>query len=281
MSDNTYPQGFKGVWIPLNIWDMDELDIWDKHVLSEINFLDNHNDGGDYCFASNQYLSQLLKCSERTISRSISHLKDLGLVSVVKTDGRRRWIESRVDKCASQSRQIGEADSHDWRDNNIPIKKEEKYKSFDRVLQNEERGGERDDFSYFILYQQIDRACMSIDCDEFYRDVSDIFEYFYEVRKRFLNYPYPKYKDRTIKEVVNAIVENITETDSSVDEYKQYILNYFNTKFKGNDQGKCDYSIRHFVTVLKIRDFEREKRHYVTDFNDPDFGREVYETEFE
>lgn len=51
-----------------------------------------------YCWASNEYLAQLYKCGERTISRCISQLADLGFirVEIVPNKGSKGNVERRI-----------------------------------------------------------------------------------------------------------------------------------------------------------------------------------------
>lgn len=67
---------FKGVWIPKDIWLNKELSVVDRCLLAEINSLD----GEDHCFATNEYFAEFFNVSEATIKRSISQLKQLGLI---------------------------------------------------------------------------------------------------------------------------------------------------------------------------------------------------------
>ena len=84
---------FKGVWIPKEVWLSEELDIIDKVVLTEITSLDNKETG---CYASNSYLASFCNCSERKISSSIAKLSRLKLIDIFKTDGRKRYIHSKI-----------------------------------------------------------------------------------------------------------------------------------------------------------------------------------------
>lgn len=56
------------------------------------------SDETGYCWASNNYLAQLYRCGERTISRSISQLADLGFirVEIVPSKERTGNIERRI-----------------------------------------------------------------------------------------------------------------------------------------------------------------------------------------
>ena len=91
---------FKGVWIPKEIWLDTELTMLDKVILVEINSLDNGDTG---CYASNEYLSEFCNCSVSKVSESISKLKKLGYLELIKTDGRHRYLRSRLLKNRRQT----------------------------------------------------------------------------------------------------------------------------------------------------------------------------------
>lgn len=108
-------RSFDYMVIPMFIWDNSNLTAIDRNVYAEINSLDNHLNGGDYCYASNTYLADFCGCSERKISDSIHKLVEMGYIRVVKSDGRKRWIESllkeRLEKFANQTSKNCEADT--------------------------------------------------------------------------------------------------------------------------------------------------------------------------
>lgn len=82
-------RNFKGIWIPKEIY-LDERLSWTERILiGEIESLDNENG----CFASNAYFSKFLRVSERTISESISKLKELNYISLDCFDGRKRKLK--------------------------------------------------------------------------------------------------------------------------------------------------------------------------------------------
>jgi len=89
-----YPRDFEGVWIPKEIYLHENLNALDKIIFAEINSLDNHLSGGDYCFASNEYLAKFCGCSIRKVSEQINKLVSMGYLRIVRMDGRKRWIES-------------------------------------------------------------------------------------------------------------------------------------------------------------------------------------------
>lgn len=91
---------FKGVWIPRIIWIDTRLSGNDKVLLAEIDSLDNSI---DHCFASNKYFADFLQVSTRTISRSISKLKEYGYITDLGTDNNNnRHIKSNVKVIAEE-----------------------------------------------------------------------------------------------------------------------------------------------------------------------------------
>lgn len=71
-------RGFKGIWIPRDLWISKDLSIQDKVFLAEIHSLDN--DEG--CIASNKYFANFFGLSKSSVSRIVSTLKKKGYVSV-------------------------------------------------------------------------------------------------------------------------------------------------------------------------------------------------------
>ena len=109
MQHDTIPtevRQFRGLWIPNEIL---ELDI---PVIAKLLWADIHSFTGRDAsfFKSNERIAKDYQCSQRTVSRSVTILKEHGLIDVV-TDGRLRKCRSRVDNLSMQVRQIGEADS--------------------------------------------------------------------------------------------------------------------------------------------------------------------------
>ena len=83
----------KGIWIPLEIWQDSTLSWNEKILLMEI---DSFTSQGKECYISNEYIAELLGVSERSASRCLSHLIESGYVRLVRTDGRKRYIESDI-----------------------------------------------------------------------------------------------------------------------------------------------------------------------------------------
>lgn len=87
---------FKGVWIPKDIYLNSDLNWTDKLLLIEIDSLDVDENKHGGCFASNAYFAKFLGVTEKTISTSISKLKDLDLIYQASFNGRTRVLKSRL-----------------------------------------------------------------------------------------------------------------------------------------------------------------------------------------
>lgn len=81
---------FKGVWIDKSIWLDKNLSATEKVILAEIDSLNNENG----CYASNSYFAEFCQCSEKTVSRAITKLIQLGYVIRKSFDGRSRVLET-------------------------------------------------------------------------------------------------------------------------------------------------------------------------------------------
>lgn len=102
---------FKGVFIPKEIWLNSDLNLTDKAVLVEIDSLDNGKDG---CYASNKHFSEMLGCTERQASASVTKLIKMGFVEVIRFDGRTRYLRSLMkEKCVEQDHENCEAESRE------------------------------------------------------------------------------------------------------------------------------------------------------------------------
>lgn len=106
---------FKGVWIPREVWLDKRLSALDKVILTEIDSLDQGDNG---CYASNQHLAEFCQCSERKVSDAVTKLIKCGYVSVAGFDGRKRTLRSnlsnvrgRLEKSARQDSKNCEAES--------------------------------------------------------------------------------------------------------------------------------------------------------------------------
>ena len=96
---------FKGVWIPKEIWLSKNLSMLEKVLLTEISSLDNE----DHCTAGNDYFAEFCNCGVATITRAISHLKELGYIEELPYNGRYRTL--RVITLSGQTNQNDYSDS--------------------------------------------------------------------------------------------------------------------------------------------------------------------------
>lgn len=81
----------KGIWIPIEIWEAQDLSWNEKILLMEI---DSFTSKGKDCFISDEYIADLIKVSERTARSMVSSLINKGYVERTRFDGRRRFIAS-------------------------------------------------------------------------------------------------------------------------------------------------------------------------------------------
>jgi DNA-binding MarR family transcriptional regulator len=105
----------KGIWIPIEIWEAQDLSWNEKILLMEI---DSFTAKGKDCFISDEYIAQLLNVGLTYANKLLSSLIKKGYVVKTRFDGRRRYIESRAD--------LHENATQTWQEvqptyNNIPI----------------------------------------------------------------------------------------------------------------------------------------------------------------
>ena len=81
----------KGIWIPIEIWQAEDLSWNEKILLMEV---DSFSKKGKECYISNRYIADMFGISERTASEYLTHLIKAGYVKLVKFDGRARYVES-------------------------------------------------------------------------------------------------------------------------------------------------------------------------------------------
>ncbi len=83
---------FQGVWIPKELWVTKDLSLVEKALFTEIYYLD----GKDGCYASRKHLAKFLNKSEVSVTRAISNLKKVGLITEKEGgfDGRYRVLHA-------------------------------------------------------------------------------------------------------------------------------------------------------------------------------------------
>lgn len=85
---------FTGVWIPVEVFQMETLTVTEKVVYGIVNALDNE----EGCFASNGYLAQTLQLSDRQVKNVLKTLIDYQLVVRIELNGKRilRTVEKQA-----------------------------------------------------------------------------------------------------------------------------------------------------------------------------------------
>lgn len=107
---------FRGIWIPVHIWETSELTAAERCLWAEIDSFTNSNSG---YYKTNKQAGEELGISERQVSRAFAKLENMGLITVEKS-GVRRLAKSTVwrdvhDCVASNTRQGGEVTSPERR----------------------------------------------------------------------------------------------------------------------------------------------------------------------
>ena len=87
----------KGIWIPNEIWERDDLSWLEKLLFGQIDKMTSSGKE-ECCYASNKWLAEKFKVTETTISLAISHLKREGVIKQVSFDGRSRVLRSDLSK---------------------------------------------------------------------------------------------------------------------------------------------------------------------------------------
>lgn len=83
----------KGIWIPIEIWEAEDLSWNEKILLMEI---DSFTSQGKDCFISDEYISTLIGISERSARTMLSNLINKGYINRTRFDGRRRYLQSTI-----------------------------------------------------------------------------------------------------------------------------------------------------------------------------------------
>ena len=108
---------FRGIWIPVHIWETSDLTAAERCLWAEIDSFTSNNGNGYY--KTNQQASEELGVSQRQVSRAFAKLESMGLISITKKGVRRvakstPWRDV-LDTVASSPRHDGEVSSPQWR----------------------------------------------------------------------------------------------------------------------------------------------------------------------
>ena len=88
-------RGFKGIWIPKEIWESKEISMQEKVFLAEIHSLDNEQG----CIASNAYFAEFFGLSKSSVSRIVSSLVKKKLIKVTLTYKPNKEVDKRIIRC--------------------------------------------------------------------------------------------------------------------------------------------------------------------------------------
>lgn len=100
--------------LPLEVFNDNRLDATEKILLMRIDSFCRLGDGNG-CYASNDYLAKFCGCSDRKITQSLSHLKEIGYIEQKSFDGRQRQLWSRLADISYLPSRICDADSQNLR----------------------------------------------------------------------------------------------------------------------------------------------------------------------
>ena len=111
----------KGIWIPIEIWEAEDLSWNEKILLMEI---DSFTAKGKDCFISDEYIADLINTSTRNASRMMTNLIEKGYVVRTRFDGRRRFVASCLG--GADTPNLAEQTGQNCRTtyNNIPIEED-------------------------------------------------------------------------------------------------------------------------------------------------------------
>lgn len=275
-----YPRDFKGIFIPKEIWLDDELSAIDKFILAEIDSLDV--DGGEGCYASNEYLSKFCKCSVTKVSTSISKLIELGYVRVAKSNGRKRFLKVCLSKFESQPIKKCKSDYQKMKqsniDNNIVDEYSDKYSVKNKTLPIG-----RDDKNFSLSDERekpkpqtakeryLDKKAnelkmqgrmLTIAHDKFDKETADeVFNglcYYLTKYTEKTNLIHPILTDNTLTEIITKLGTFQTDYGDKIVDCPNLIQDmideFFNTDFGSRTGQKTNWNLPHFMsdTVLNM-----------------------------
>lgn len=81
----------KGIWIPIEIWEAQDLSWNEKILLMEI---DSFTSQGKDCFISDERVAEMLGVGVRSAGTMVANLIHKGYIKKTRFDGRRRYLES-------------------------------------------------------------------------------------------------------------------------------------------------------------------------------------------
>ena len=82
---------FRGIWIPVHIWETSDLTAAERCLWAEIDSFTNAKSG---YYKTNQQASEELGVSERQVSRAFAKLESMGLISSKKGNTKGRQVDT-------------------------------------------------------------------------------------------------------------------------------------------------------------------------------------------
>jgi hypothetical protein len=119
-------RGFKGIWIPREIWFSENLTYAEIILLSEINSLDADDSG---CTASNEYLAKFMGISERVIREHLSNLRAKNYINQVSFNGRVRGLRVLFPPGREEEKPAGREEEFTLKSDNLLLAKKNKDKN--------------------------------------------------------------------------------------------------------------------------------------------------------
>ena len=154
-------RNFKGVWIPKEIWESDELTLREKVFLVEIDSLD----GDDGCYASNDHFAKFFGLSKTRCSEVINSLNDKGYITIrYLYKDKTKQIEKRIIKIV-KTKYFG-------------IRKTDRgIRKTDRGIRKTEGGySEKFKDNNTLINNTINNTINNNTCDDIYKKVFDYLE---------------------------------------------------------------------------------------------------------
>lgn len=91
----------KGIWIPIEIWEAEDLTMTEKVMLMEI---DSFTRGDKGCYAGNAHFATMLDISKRQVMKLLADMEQKGYITIVRK-GKRRYVLSAPGKVNKSSPQ--------------------------------------------------------------------------------------------------------------------------------------------------------------------------------
>lgn len=119
-------RGFKGIWIPMELWLDEKISIQELLFLIEIDSLDISSKG---CYASNKHFADFFGLSTRRCSQIISNLKEKKYISIELIVNEKKQVEKRIIKMLNRNQKGYQENFHTPIEENFHRGNEESFHS--------------------------------------------------------------------------------------------------------------------------------------------------------